>query len=126
MPFIILSKTISLNNYLIIASKMNLTEKKCVSCEGGVPPLEEDNSNDLLQQIPSWEIKDGKVHKQFKFKDFKEAIKFVNKIAKVAEQEGHHPDILINYNKVTIDLYTHAINGLSENDFIVAAKIEKI
>jgi 4a-hydroxytetrahydrobiopterin dehydratase len=105
---------------------MDLTQKKCVPCEGGVSPLGENISADLLQQIPSWELKDGKVHKQFKFKDFKEAIDFVNNIAKVAEQEGHHPDILINYNKVTIDLYTHAINGLSENDFIVAAKIEKI
>ena len=105
---------------------MNLTEKKCKPCEGGVPPLTEDQANELLKQIPGWTIKDGHVYRQFKFKDFKEAISFVNKVAEIAEQEQHHPNIKINYNKVSIELYTHAINGLSENDFILAAKIDEI
>ena len=105
---------------------MNLTEKKCKPCEGGVLPLTEDQANELLKQIPEWTIKDGHVYRQFKFKDFKEAISFVNKVAEIAEQEQHHPNIKINYNKVSIELYTHAINGLSENDFIVAAKIDEI
>ena len=105
---------------------MDLTQKKCKPCEGGTLPLTETETNKLLEQIPSWEIKDGKVYKQFKFKDFVEAMQFVNKVAEIAEQEGHHPDISIRWNKVDIELWTHAINGLSENDFIVAAKIDEI
>ena len=105
---------------------MDLTQKKCKPCEGNTPPLAEEQANELLKQIPGWEIKDGHVFRQFKFKNFKEAIAFVNKVAEIAEDEGHHPDIIINYNKVTIDLWTHAVNGLSENDFILAAKINSI
>ena len=72
-----------------------------------------------------WNVVDGKkLHSIFIFKDFKQSMKFVDKIAKIAEKEGHHPDMTINYNKVVIELTTHAIGGLSENDFIVAAKIE--
>ena len=105
---------------------MDLTQKKCKPCEGGVPPLTEEQTNDLLKQIPSWTIKDGHVFKQFKFKDFKEAMAFVNKVAGIAEQENHHPDITISYSKVSIEVWTHAINGLSENDFILPAKIDQI
>ena len=105
---------------------MDLTQKKCKPCEGGVPPLTEEQTNDLLKQIPSWTIKDGHVFKQFKFKDFKEAMAFVNKVAGIAEQENHHPDITISYSQVSIGLWTHAINGLSENDFILPAKIDQI
>ena len=105
---------------------MDLTQKKCKPCEGGVPPLTEEQTNNLLKQIPSWTIKDGHVFKQFKFKDFKEAMAFVNKVAGIAEQENHHPDITISYSQVSIGLWTHAINGLSENDFILPAKIDDI
>ena len=105
---------------------MELTQKKCKPCEGGVPSLTETETNNLLKQIPSWTIKDTHVFKEFKFKDFKEAIVFVNKVADIAEQEGHHPDITINYNKISIELWTHAVNGLSENDFILAAKIDEL
>jgi len=105
---------------------MNLTEKKCKPCEGNMPPLTEEQATELLKQIPSWEIKDGHVYKQFNFKNFKESINFVNKVADIAEQEQHHPNITINYNKVSIELWTHAINGLSENDFILPAKIDEI
>ena len=105
---------------------MDLTQKKCKPCEGGVPPLTEEQTNDLLKQIPSWTIKEGNVFKQFKFKDFKEAMAFVNKVAGIAEQENHHPDITISYSQVSIGLWTHAINGLSENDFILPAKIDQI
>ena len=105
---------------------MDLTQKKCKPCEGGVPPLTEEQTNDLLKQIPSWTIKEGNVFKQFKFKDFKEAMAFVNKVAGIAEQENHHPDITISYSQVSIGLWTHAINGLSENDFILPAKIDDI
>lgn len=108
---------------------MNLSQKHCVPCEGGMPPLSEAEENALLPKVESWLIlRDGnhKLRKQFAFKDFKEAIQFVNKIAEVAEAEGHHPDIYIFYNKVQIDLFTHAVGGLSENDFIMAAKIDEI
>ena len=106
---------------------MALTEKKCVPCEGGVQPFTEAQTNDYLAQLKTeWEVVDfHKIKRQFKFKDFKEAMVFVNKIAEIAEKEGHHPDITINYNRVTIGLSTHSIGGLSKNDFILAAKIEE-
>ena len=105
-----------------------LTEQKCVVCEGGLPTLKEEQIQKYLSQLTmEWEVLDEKkIRRQFKFKDFKEAIVFVNKIAELAEEEGHHPDFAIHYNKVTITLWTHAINGLFENDFIMAAKIEQL
>ncbi|MBI2653678.1 4a-hydroxytetrahydrobiopterin dehydratase [Candidatus Woesearchaeota archaeon] len=103
---------------------MYLTQKKCVPCEAGTPPLEESKINELLKQIPMWTLKEGHLYKKFKFKNFVEAMKFVNSVAEIAEQEQHHPDFSVHYNKVEIELWTHAIKGLSENDFIVAAKID--
>ncbi|TSC56285.1 MAG: pterin-4a-carbinolamine dehydratase [Parcubacteria group bacterium Greene0714_21] len=121
-----------------------LIEKKCVPCEarhstvpgeGGAQPFTVSQIRDYLVQLnPStsseqeWEVLDDKkIKKQFKFKNFKEAIAFVNKVAELAEQEGHHPDVRIfGYKNVEIELSTHAINGLSENDFILAAKIEQL
>jgi 4a-hydroxytetrahydrobiopterin dehydratase len=73
-----------------------------------------------------WRLEDNEIERKFKFKDFKEAIAFVNKVAEIAESEGHHPEIEINYNRVKIELTTHAVKGLSENDFILAAKIDKL
>ena len=105
---------------------MHLTQKKCVPCEAGTKPLEEAKVNELLNQIPNWTLKDGHLYKKFKFKNFIEAMKFVNSVAEIAEQEGHHPDFCVHYNKVEIELWTHAIKGLSENDFIAAAKIDNL
>ena len=105
---------------------MKLTQKKCKPCEGGMPALSLDKANKLFEEIRSWTMKDGHAYKKFKFKDFIEAMEFVNKIANIAEQEGHHPDISIHWNIVEIELWTHAIKGLSENDFILAAKIDEI
>ena len=105
---------------------MNLTQKKCVPCEEGSVPLNTDKINEFLKQIPAWTLKDGHLFKKSKFKNFAEAIKFVNSVAGIAEQEGHHPDFCVHYNKVEIEIWTHAINGLSENDFILAAKIDEI
>lgn len=105
---------------------MHLTKKKCIPCEAGTPPLEEEKINQLLKQISGWELKDGHLHKKFKFKDFAEAMKFINSVAEIAEEEGHHPDFCVHYSKVEIEMWTHAINGLSENDFILAAKIDRI
>ena len=105
---------------------MDLTKKKCVPCEAGTPSLDETKINEFLEQIPTWTLRSGHLYKKFKFKNFLEAMKFINSIAEVAEKEGHHPDFCVHYNKVEIELWTHAINGLSENDFIVAAKIDKL
>ncbi len=105
---------------------MDLTQKKCIPCEAGTPPLEESKVNELLKEIPTWQIKDGHLYKKFKFKNFVEAMKFVNEVAEIAENEGHHPDFCVHYNRVEIELFTHAIKGLSENDFIVAAKIDNL
>lgn len=105
---------------------MSLTQKKCIPCEAGTLPLEQGKISELLNQIPAWQLKDGHLYKKFKFKNFVDAIKFVNAVADIAEQEGHHPDFSVHYNKVDVELWTHAINGLSENDFIVAAKIDRI
>lgn len=107
---------------------MNLSDKKCIPCEGGMPPLPPEEIQKYLPELGGkWEILDNKkIKREFTFKYFKEAIAFVNKIADIAEREGHHPDISIFYNRVGIELSTHAIGGLSENDFILAAKIDTI
>ena len=108
---------------------MDLTQKHCVPCEGGDPSLPEEKENELITQIPNWQLLRTEAHmirRVFKFKNFKEAMAFVNKVAGIAEEEGHHPDIKIVYNKVQLDLFTHAVGGLSENDFIMAAKIDRL
>ncbi len=104
----------------------DLVTKKCVPCEGGIPPFTPLEVEKYLKEISSdWiTLEDKRLERKFKFKDFKEAMEFVNKVADVAELEQHHPDIKIFYNMVTITLWTHAISGLSENDFIMAAKID--
>jgi 4a-hydroxytetrahydrobiopterin dehydratase len=104
-----------------------LFQKRCLPCEGYEKPLEIGEILSYLKQIKGWDlVENKKIKKNFQFRNFKEAINFVNKVAKVAEKEKHHPDIYIFYKKVTIELSTHAISGLSENDFIMAAKIDKI
>ena len=108
---------------------MKLIEKKCVPCEGGVSPFKKEEIQEYLGQLRSeWEARDEKkIHKQFSFKNFKEALAFINKVGDIAESEGHHPDIrLFDYKNVEIELSTHAVGGLSENDFILAAKIEQL
>ena len=79
-----------------------------------------------LPLVPGWELQDGRLVRLFLFKDFKEAMVFVNRVADIAEQEGHHPDLSIFYNKVAVALWTHAVGGLSVNDFILASKINEI
>jgi len=96
-----------------------------VPCEGGTPPLEAEKVQEYLKQVEGWEVIDDKlIKKTFKFKTFLEGIDFVNQVAGLAEEEGHHPDIHIRYNRVTFELTTHTIKGLSENDFIMASKID--
>lgn len=106
-----------------------LTQKHCIPCESGDPPVSDEKEEELHKHVSNWLLlRDGthRLRRQFTLKNFKEAIVFVNKIAEVAETEGHHPDIYIFYNKVQIDLFTHAVGGLSENDFIMAAKIDAV
>ncbi len=105
---------------------MELSEKKCVSCEGAVSLLAEDDIADLLAQTPGWEQSDGRIERTFRFANFVEAMKFANQITEIAEAENHHPDLHISWGKVRVELSTHSIGGLSTNDFIVAAKINKI
>jgi 4a-hydroxytetrahydrobiopterin dehydratase len=81
-----------------------------------------EEAHDLIEQVPGWELGENKLTRRFKFKNFREAMAFVNRVAELAEDEGHHPDIHISWNRVRLDLTTHAIKGLSENDFIMAAK----
>ena len=107
---------------------MDLSQKKCVPCEGGEIPLDEESAKELKKLIdPNWELEAKKINREFVFKNFAEAVGVINKVAEIAESEGHHPDInLYSYKKVKIDLSTHAIGGLSGNDFILAAKIDKL
>ena len=105
---------------------MDLIQKHCVPCEGGTPPFTHQQIKTYLPQInPEWRVVNyAKLVRDFKFKNFVEAMKFVNQVADIAEAEGHHPNLHIFYSKVTIELCTHAVGGLSENDFILAAKID--
>ncbi len=107
---------------------MELKKKHCIPCEGKTKPLTDEEENDYAKAIPKWEIKRNGTHKlarQFLFKDFKEAMHFINEVATIAEEENHHPNLSLFFNRVIIELYTHAITGLSENDFIVAAHIDE-
>lgn len=106
---------------------MDLTQKKCVACEGNVPPLNTVEAEVLLKQLPGWQLStDAKsITRTYVFKDFAQALVFVNHIGAIAEKEGHHPDIEFGWGRVRILLTTHAIDGLSENDFIVAAKVDQ-
>lgn len=105
----------------------NLSKQKCVPCEGGTPPLTKEESEKLLAQVSDqWKLNEKSISADFKFKNFKESMAFINKVADIAESEGHHPDIYIYYAKVRLELSTHAIGGLSINDFIMASKIDTL
>jgi len=107
---------------------MDLLSKKCVACEGGTPPLAQEEAGEYLKQTPGWQTDEGvkKISREFNFRDFAEAMKFVNKVAEIAESESHHPDVHIFYGRVVVELWTHAVSGLSLNDFILAAKINTL
>jgi 4a-hydroxytetrahydrobiopterin dehydratase len=103
-----------------------LSRKKCVPCEGGVPPLSPERIEDLLEVVEGWAARNGKLEKGFRFPDFRAAMAFLNRVAEVAEAEGHHPDFCVHYNRVDFTVWTHAIDGISENDFVLAAKIDEL
>ncbi len=104
-----------------------LADKKCVPCRGGVPPLRGEELKRLHQNVPQWTVADEHhLTREFRFPDFKKALEFVNRVGEVAEKEGHHPDIMLAWGKVGIIMWTHAIDGLTESDFIMAAKIDRL
>ena len=107
---------------------MNLNSKKCIQCKIEVSKLKAIEIKSYLKKIKKgWKvIRNHHMEKEFKFKNFKEALSFTNKVGNIAEKEGHHPDIHLSWGKVKVIIYTHKINGLHENDFIIAAKIDKI
>jgi 4a-hydroxytetrahydrobiopterin dehydratase len=104
---------------------VELTRKHCVPCEGGIPALSNEEIAPLLSQIEGWNVVGGKrLAKTYRFPDFVQALAFVNQAGEVAEAEGHHPDLYLTWGKVGVELTTHAIGGLTENDFILAAKLD--
>lgn len=106
-----------------------LEQKHCVPCEGGIPPLSAAETRKHLESVPEWKLTpDGKrIRREWCVKNFACGLQFFQKVGEVAEQEGHHPDLhLADYRNVTIELYTHAVDGLTENDFILAAKIDRL
>ena len=107
---------------------MDLAAKKCIPCEGGAAPLSKDEATVLLAQLKGWQLSDDakEIEKSWKFPDFAQALAFVNKVGAIAEEENHHPEIEFTWGKVEIELSTHSIGGLSENDFILAAKIDAL
>ena len=103
-----------------------LAEKTCVPCRGGVPPLKGAELLALAAQLPAWQVVDEHhITRTFKFPDFRQALGFTNRVGELAEQQGHHPDIYLAWGKVQVTIWTHKINGLTESDFILAAKIDK-
>jgi 4a-hydroxytetrahydrobiopterin dehydratase len=104
-----------------------LASKQCVPCRGGIPPLAGRDLENLAKQVPQWRVVDAhRITRVFAFPDFRQALAFVNKVGELAEQQGHHPDILLGWGKAEITTWTHKINGLTESDFILAAKIDRL
>jgi 4a-hydroxytetrahydrobiopterin dehydratase len=104
-----------------------LASKTCVPCRGGVPPMSGLEIQKILKLVPEWKaIDDHHLTRTFTFPDFKQALDFVNRVGALAEEQGHHPDVLLAWGKAEITLWTHKINGLTESDFIMAAKIDQV
>jgi 4a-hydroxytetrahydrobiopterin dehydratase len=109
----------------------DLANKNCVPCEGGIPPFDKSEIHKYLKKIDGWNVKNNKeksffLMKEFKFENFVESQNFVNKVSSISEEEGHHPDITFGWGYCSIKIFTHSIKGLTESDFILAAKIDKI
>ncbi len=104
-----------------------LSSKQCVPCRGGVPPLQADEIAPLISQLNGWEVVNNHhLKKGYRFGDFKESLLFVNRVGQVAEDQGHHPDICFGWGNAEISIWTHKIDGLTESDFILAAKIDAL
>ena len=109
----------------------DLVNKKCIPCERNIPTFNIDEIHKYLKKVDGWDVKEDKsssfyLSKEFKFKNFIESQNFINKVGKIAEKEGHHPDIWFGWGYAKIKIFTHSIKGLAQNDFILAAKIDKI
>ncbi len=105
----------------------DLANKTCVPCRGGVPPLKGKDLEDLRGQVSGWSVVDEHhITKTFQFPDFRSALAFVNKVGELAEQQGHHPDIVLSWGKAEVTTWTHKIDGLTESDFILAAKVDRL
>jgi 4a-hydroxytetrahydrobiopterin dehydratase len=105
----------------------SLADQHCVPCRGGVPALSGESLTPLVKQVPDWKIvQEHHLARSFAFPDFRQALALVNRIGEVAEAEGHHPDICLTWGKVDVEIYTHKIKGLSESDFVLAAKIDRV
>ncbi len=109
----------------------DLSKKRCVPCEGGIPPFDTNEIHKYLKKVDGWDVKSNSdssfyLIKDFKFKNFRESQNFINRVGDLAEKENHHPDISFGWGYCTIKIFTHAIKGLAESDFILAAKIDKI
>ena len=107
----------------------DLAKKDCVPCDDkDFPPLTREQAKDFLEHVPKWELFENsrEIHRVFHFKNFADALAFVNKVGEIAEEQGHHPDIRLSWGMVEISLTTHSIGGLSENDFILAARVDLI
>jgi 4a-hydroxytetrahydrobiopterin dehydratase len=108
------------------SSSSALAAKNCVPCRGGVPPLKGAELHTFSHQLPNWKVVDEHhITRRFIFQNFKDALDFVNRVGAVAEEQGHHPDIFLAWGKVDITLWTHKVDGLTESDFIMAAKIDR-
>ena len=104
-----------------------LSKRECIPCRGGVPPLRGAEITELLKELDGWDVeKEHHQLKSYKFKDFAEALAFVNRVGQLSEQQGHHPDICFGWGHATITIWTHKIDGLTESDFILAAKIDAL
>ena len=105
----------------------DLAARECVPCRGGVPPMKGDEVRKMLDQVSGWAvIDDHHLRKEFKFANFRETLDYVNRVGELAENQGHHPDICFGWGKAEISIWTHKIDGLTESDFILAAKIDKV
>jgi len=104
-----------------------LAERQCVPCRGGVPPMKGDEITEMSSQLPDWQVvNEHHLQRNYRFKDFRETLDFVDRVGELAEEQGHHPDICFGWGKADITIWTHKIDGLTESDFVLAAKIDKL
>lgn len=104
-----------------------LASRECVPCRGGIPPLKGEDLRNYHEQLPMWDVvNEHHIERTYKFPDFRQALDFVNRIGELAEQQGHHPNLFLTWGEVKVEIYTHKIDGLTESDFVLAAKIERL
>jgi 4a-hydroxytetrahydrobiopterin dehydratase len=105
----------------------DLADKACVPCRGDVPPLRGKELEELERQLPDWEVVEGHhLRREFRFRNFREALDFVNRVGELAEEQGHHPDVEFGWGRAAITIFTHKIDGLTESDFVLAAKVDRL